>query len=180
MQYFPPPAETVIPKLINWHVANLFEYSNLLKLYFILFRGARHGHKMSAKQKRLEMQEKDLMAKMQKTYKLEPKYMDENTTAVKTKTLAKSEETKITPNDKKSKKKKQKNSEKYKDKKIKVNSVLPNNFIEVSVSADHTDGKENVDSKQGKEIKKQAKKKRKAKDSDNYDSICDKKVSKEM
>lgn len=35
-------------------------------------KGARHGHKMSGKQKRLEMQEKELMMKMQKTYKLVP------------------------------------------------------------------------------------------------------------
>jgi len=34
-------------------------------------KGARHGHKMSAKQKRIEMQEKELMMQMTKTYKLD-------------------------------------------------------------------------------------------------------------
>ena len=35
-----------------------------------IIRGARHGHKMSAKQKRLEMQEKELMAHMKKAYNI--------------------------------------------------------------------------------------------------------------
>merc|ERR1712136_333643 len=34
-------------------------------------KGARHGHIMSAKQKRIEMQEKELMMQMTKTYKLD-------------------------------------------------------------------------------------------------------------
>lgn len=58
-------------------------------------KGARHGHKMSGKQKRLEMQEKELMAKMKKTYKIDQKHTDENTTHVKTKISANSDEMKI-------------------------------------------------------------------------------------
>merc|ERR1712018_355722 len=46
-------------------------------------KGARHGHKMSAKQKRIEMQEKELMMQMKKTYKLDPIQAIPNTTRTK-------------------------------------------------------------------------------------------------
>merc|ERR1712226_1467842 len=46
-------------------------------------KGARHGHKMSAKQKRIELQEKELLMQMKKTYKLDPIEAVPNTTKTK-------------------------------------------------------------------------------------------------
>ena len=168
----------------------------------MLFRGARHGHKMSAKQKRLEMQETELMAKMKKTYRLEHKSTDQNTMPLNTKTPDNNDEIKV--DGKKTKKKKHKKCENHKDKNIIANSRQSNNSTEDAVVfAEPTQCKDNVDYLQGKKIKKHkskkgsgmevlkadgfvskpisdSKKKRKAKDGNDYESICDKKLSKEM
>ena len=50
----------------------------------ITYRGARHGHKMSAKQKRIELQEKELLMQMKKTYNLDPVEATQNIARLKT------------------------------------------------------------------------------------------------
>lgn len=47
-------------------------------------KGARHGHKMSAKQKRIELQEKELLMQMKKTYNLDPVEATQNIARLKT------------------------------------------------------------------------------------------------
>ena len=88
---------------------------------FSIFRGARHGHKMSAKQKRIELQEKELMMQMKKNYKLDKNETTKNTSQSKVERRNDNERTLIVDQTSdKSKKRHKKEKEKHRKHSIKT------------------------------------------------------------
>ena len=108
---------------------------NYYKLFEFCYRGARHGHKMSAKQKRIEMQEKELMMQMTKTYKLDKEDGSKKSKILKNEPDIGDKSTTLEMNSQKSNKCDKKKKDKQKKSKHKNKETdTKNNDVSASVS----------------------------------------------
>lgn len=135
-------------------------------------KGARHGHKMSGKQRRLEMQEAELMIQMQKTYNIGPQNPNSITSSYTTE-VHKMDSTVVESKMKKSKSKKHKKDKYCDSQKLEIDKSKVKDLDE---NTEHS--LEFVLQKKKSEIKSKRKKKKDKSKSDTKTNVTE--ISKEV